>query len=223
MGRDDGQENKSSKKFSKIRSVLRPRSRGPPNLANERTSATPPRPSILDSSNGPQIAKNDKPTTPETSTKAQSVVAPSAEGTAADGPSSNDVPGSTSQSQSSVKRNHFVVPPDAFGDRKATEERYKAASKRLEDALTIRRANWKAFDIPTVSLDLCANDPIPQLREQLNLTLEARRNVVENRDFWAKGKNIVERTFTAISPFAKNFLVIARQGAAVLSVSSFCR
>jgi hypothetical protein len=153
---------------------------------------------------------------PETPTNAQSVVAPSTEGTATDGPSTSDAPG-----QSTAKRNHFVVPSDLFGDRKATEERYKTAAKQLEDALKIRRANWKVFDIPTVSLDLSANDPIPQLREQINSTLEARRNLVENRDFWAKGKNIVERTFTAMSPFAKNVLVIAQQGAAVLSGRSF--
>jgi hypothetical protein len=154
---------------------------------------------------------------PETPTNAQSVVAASSSGTATDGPSTSDALGNSSQSQSAVERNHFVVPSDPFGDRKTTEERYKTAAKQLEDALKIRRANWKAFDIPTVSLDLSANDPIPQLREQINSTLETRRNLVENGDFWAKAKHIVERTFTAMSPFAKNFLVIAQQGAAVLS------
>ena len=168
------------------------------------------------------MSGSDGPSTiPEPPTNAQSVVVPSTEGTATDGPSTSDAPGNTSPSQSAAERNHFVLPSDPFGDRKATEERYQTAAKQLEDALKIRRANWKAFDIPTVSLDLSANDPIPQLREQINSTLEARRSLVENRDFWAKGKNIVERTFTAMSPFAKNFLVIAQHGAAVLSGRSF--
>ena len=158
MGGEKEGEKKGSKRFSKIRSVLRPRSRGPPNEANERTAAAPPRPSIVDSSSDPRMAGSDGSSAiPETPTNAQSGVAAS---TATDGPSTSDAPGNTSRSQSAAKRNHFVVPSDHFGDRKATEERYKTAAKQLEDALKIRRANWKAFDIPTVSLDYTRMIPL---------------------------------------------------------------
>src|SRR5271170_6532647 len=132
MGGEKEEEKKGSKRFSKIRSVLRPRSRGPPNEPNERTTSTSKRPSIVDSSCDPRMARSDGPSAiPETPTTAQSVVAPSTEETAADGPSTSDVPGNTSQSHSTAKRSHFVVPSDPFGDRKATEEKYKTAAKQL--------------------------------------------------------------------------------------------
>jgi len=206
------EENRKPKRFAKFRSVFKPKSRTSPTDPNESTSASPTRSPILASGSDPQTDNPDA-STPRTSANVPSVV--STEGTGTAGPSTSETPATMGRPQETNTRTPFVVPSDRFGDRKATEERYKAAAERLKDSLKIRRANWKAFDIPTVSFDLSTNDPVPQLREQIYSTLEARRNSVENRDFWAKGKNIVEQTFTAMSPFAKNFLIIARQGAAV--------
>ena len=103
---------------------------------------------------------------------------------------------------------------DPFGDRERTERRYKDAAEQLEKSLNIRRRNWETFEIPTLG-NISENDPIPQLREQIQKALEARKDSVKDRDFWSKGRNIIERGFTAMSPFAKKFLKIAKEGQSV--------
>lgn len=209
---NDREENKKSKRFPNFRSVFRPKSRGSPNEPTELNSDQRPRPSFVDASHDAPIADPDESVVPESSAQARARLSPMFEARS-QGPTRGPT---TSEAPTNPQR-HFVVPSDPFGDRKATEERYKTAAKQLEGALKCRRANWKAFDIPTVSLDITTNDPVPQLREQIQSVLEARKALMENRDFWAKGKSIVERAFTAMSPFAKNFLVIAQHGSNVLS------
>ena len=107
---------------------------------------------------------------------------------------------------------------DPFGDRERTEKRYEDATAQLKKSLNISRRHWQTFEIPNFG-NISENDPIPQLREQIQKTLVARMNSVKDRDFWSKGKNIIERVFTATSPFAKKFLEIAKEGQ---SVCCFC-
>jgi len=212
MGGDAKIEKPSPKIFSKVRSVFRPKSRGPADNRNETSSAATPVSSSTNTVAGPLAAT--------TSPQVHPVVAP---------PSSDSlkalVPNESESAihppaeslQAARQQTPFIAPADAFGDRQRTEERYKAAAKQLEDALGIRGTKWQSFDIPKVTLDLSKNDPIPELRRQFHSTLEARKDLVKYRGLWEQGKNIVERTFTATSPFAKTFLAIAVQGAAVYS------
>lgn len=121
--------------------------------------------------------------------------------------------GAAPESQFTSPKEHgqITTPLNSFGDRERSESRYKSAAEQLVKSLSLRRANWEAFEIPKFST-ISEHDTIPQLREHIQKTLEARKNTVKNKDFWSKGKNIIERTFTAMSPFAKNFLMIAKEG-----------
>jgi hypothetical protein len=99
---------------------------------------------------------------------------------------------------------------DLFGDRERTELRYKNAISQLEESLRFRRQNWEIFQIP--NLDLRDNDTLPKLRQEIKKTLDARQKSIRNQNSWSKGKNLVERIFIAMSPFAKSFLTVAKDG-----------
>jgi hypothetical protein len=93
---------------------------------------------------------------------------------------------------------------DPFGDRKRTISRYKIAAEKLQASLNSSQAHWKSFKIPEKNIP--DKDPISQLREEINKTLTGRK---EEKKSW------IEKVFSAISPFAKNFLTIAKEGQAV--------
>lgn len=93
---------------------------------------------------------------------------------------------------------------DPFGDRKRTISRYKIAAVKLQASLNPSQAHWKSFKfLEKNNLD---KDPISQLREEINKTLTDRK---EEKKSW------IEKIFSAISPFAKNFLTIAKEGQTV--------
>jgi hypothetical protein len=104
---------------------------------------------------------------------------------------------------------------DPFGDRKRTEQRYNEAVKQLENALKLGRSNWETFQIPDLT-DIPDNDPIPQLRTELNKMLEVRKTSIKNQETWSKCKKAVSQMFTAMSPFAQNFLQVAKDAQQVL-------
>ena len=220
MGGNDQEESKKSKRFPNFRNVFKPRTRGTPNEPHDLISVKYLPSSFPNARADPQIRAHSLFAAPGSSTQPQARLAPMSEThtlVASESLETGKAEMTSAEARQSTPRSYFVVPVDSYGDRKATEERYKTAAKKLEEALKCRRANWKAFDIPTVSLDISTNDPIPLLREQIQSTLEARKTLVENRDFWTRAKGIVERSFTAMSPFAKNFLAIAEHGANVLA------
>lgn len=103
---------------------------------------------------------------------------------------------------------------DPFGDRKRTEQRYNEAVKKLENALKLRPSNWEAFETPNLA-DISDNDPIPQLRAALDKMLDSRKSSIKNQDVWSKCKKTMTQIFTAMSPFAKIFLQIAKDAQAV--------
>ena len=102
-----------------------------------------------------------------------------------------------------------------FGDIKRTEERYKKAVLKLEESLKVRRANWETFEASKFD-GTAKDDPIPELREQINKILEARKAPINNQDYLARGKRAIERGFKAMSPFAKTFLRMAKEGQSVI-------
>src|SRR5277367_1617284 len=221
MGGNSKKEKPSPRMFAKVRSVFRPKSPGPAHHHRNETSSTSPASS---SGSYDQIKAIGDPTLILASPpQAHPVVAPSKDNTSqvskAEEESAVDPP--SNASQSTREQTPFIAASDPFGDRQRTEARYKLAAKKLEDALGIRGAKWRAFDLPKVTLDVSKTDPVPQLRQQIQSTLEARKNMVENPGFWERGKRIVERTFTATSPFAKVFLSIAQEGQQVLKSSLF--
>ena len=110
---------------------------------------------------------------------------------------------------------------DPSGDRERTEGRYKEAVKELKKSVKLPRKNWEAFEIPDFKDLGDLNDPIPQLREDIKKTLDARKDDFKDQSFWSMGKRVTERIFTAISPFAKNVLSVVKDGSNVFRVENF--
>jgi hypothetical protein len=104
--------------------------------------------------------------------------------------------------------------PDQFGDRERTEERYDKAIAQLEESLKLRRPNWEALKIPDFK-KLPETQSLPQLQVEIKKLLDARKTPIKAQTFWSKSKITMERIFTATSPFAKNFLQIAKEGVQV--------
>jgi hypothetical protein len=103
------------------------------------------------------------------------------------------------------------------GDRQRTKMRYLEATKLLEEAIKGRGGPLGSFDFPELKGEPGSlNDT--QFREKINAALEARKNEVKDQTMWAKCSQVVQYAFTAFSPFAKNFLTIAKEGQAVPSL-----
>ena len=109
--------------------------------------------------------------------------------------------------------------PDVYGDRKRTERRYEKAVQRLDESLKLkfRGANWQSFEVPKFN-DIIQNDPLPQMREDIEKMLNAREESIQDRGFWSRNKKFMEEIFSAISPITKNLLTIAKEGSAVYCV-----
>jgi len=103
---------------------------------------------------------------------------------------------------------------DVLGDRAQTEKRYREASQELSRALELPRNKWGSFIIPTLG-ELSETNPLPQLREFILKTLETREERANSKGLWSGCKRVVERAFTASSPFAKNFLTVASHAQSV--------
>jgi hypothetical protein len=105
------------------------------------------------------------------------------------------------------------------GDGKRTLMRYVAAVGELRAALKLRRPGWESFEFPEF-------DAIPESEETLALLQEAIEGKLNScqelgdRSIWRKGKMLAERLFVALSPFAKNFLTIAKEASESVRPSS---
>jgi hypothetical protein len=106
------------------------------------------------------------------------------------------------------------------GDRQRTKTRYLEATKLLEEVVKGSGTRWGSFDFPELKGEPGDLNDL-QFREKINSTLEARENEVKDRTAWAKCSHVVQCAFTAFSPFAKNFLTIAKEGQAVLRLLIF--
>jgi hypothetical protein len=103
--------------------------------------------------------------------------------------------------------------PHTNGDRGRTQLRYKASVIKLESVLRARKLSWKTFEVP--KLEVSQGDVIPQLQEQIKRMLDLRQQSGGNNDIWSKVKVMMERTFTALSPLAKNLLIVAKGASSV--------
>jgi hypothetical protein len=74
----------------------------------------------------------------------------------------------------------------------------------------------RSFDFPELNGEPeDFNDSL--FREKMNAVMDARESVVTDRSAWARCKHAVQCAFTAFSPFAKHFLIIAKEGQAVFA------
>ena len=201
--------NKGLSRFARLSSALKPRRRERQSTHIAIPALTEPVTLIGTSS----IATSSTATPPATQTLA--VAADVSEGVNMmnSGVAHDGLPRSASQ--------QTAVQLDRSGDRERTERRYKEAVEQLKKSVKLPRENWETFDIPDFKNLADVTDPIPQLQDDIKKTLDARKDAFKDQSFWSKSKRITEGIFTAISPFAKNFLFVAKEGSSVLPVEDF--
>lgn len=104
-------------------------------------------------------------------------------------------------------------------DRQRSKARYLEAITLLENAVKGREALWGAFDFPQLQGELDDLSP-SQFRECINTVIE-RNTALKKTTAWGKCEDALQCCFTAFAPFAKNFLIIAKEGQAVSSFHAF--
>jgi len=109
---------------------------------------------------------------------------------------------------------------DIYGDRERTKDRCREAAKLLHDAVK-ERDEWNAFDFPELSGEPEAfNDA--QFKDKIDKVLHSRNPAMKELSGWGKCTYAIQCAFAAFSPFAKNFLTIAKGVQAVCSSYGWC-
>ena len=108
------------------------------------------------------------------------------------------------------------LPSDAkTGDRERTRVKYFDSAKQLENAIKSNKDKWGSFDFPELKGEPEDFDD-SLFRDKMYGIIDARKKDVDQA-VWAKCMHAVQCAFTAFSPFAKNFLSIAKDVQAVCS------
>jgi hypothetical protein len=105
---------------------------------------------------------------------------------------------------------------EAYGDTSRARDRYVDAAKLLQKAVTGCGDQWKIFDFPEMRGEPEDFNDV-QFRGKINAILAKQRDKVKNRNAWGKFEYGIQRVFATFSPFAKNFLTIAKEGQQVMS------
>jgi hypothetical protein len=102
-----------------------------------------------------------------------------------------------------------------FGDRQQVEDRYVQAATLLKEAVKGCQNPWESFDFLDLSGEMEEfNDS--QFRDKINTVLTRFKNSINDQTAWEKCGQAVRSVFTALSPFAKSFLLIAKEGQTVI-------
>ena len=106
------------------------------------------------------------------------------------------------------------------GDTERARKRYLDSVNMLEEAIKSNEDTWGSFNYPELKGEPKDLDD-SLFREKINAVIDARKSAVNDRNAWAKCKNAVQCAFTAFSPFARNFLTIAKDVQAVFAIPYF--
>src|SRR5262249_47175907 len=107
-----------------------------------------------------------------------------------------------------------------YGDREHTWNRYKEASNILRQSIRSHEGSWGSFELDLGEPE-DTNDP--EFRSELQKILAAREGAIKDKSSWSKFGDTIECIFASISPFAKNFLTIAKEAQSVFpSLFHFC-
>ena len=112
-------------------------------------------------------------------------------------------------------------PPTGSTDSLRTKERYIEAVRILHEATIKKRSNrWEKFECRELN-----GEPEgfhdSQFRRSLEQVLEAHKPDGADRNMWEIGKDNIQHLFNAFSPFAKRFLIIAKEVQSVPPIRSF--
>lgn len=97
-----------------------------------------------------------------------------------------------------------------YGDRERAIARYREAAKSLKKSIENLPRSWGSFMLPELAGDPADFDD-EQFRNQINLAIASREPSIRDRNSMSKCRNAIEYFFTALSPFAKNFLIVAKE------------
>jgi hypothetical protein len=102
------------------------------------------------------------------------------------------------------------------GERQRTRAKYLDAAKLLRETIEMYEGQWGSFDFPELNGE--PEDFEDSLfRKKINAVMDARASVVTDKTAWGRCMHVVQCAFTAFSPFAKHFLIIAKEGQAVFA------
>jgi hypothetical protein len=101
-----------------------------------------------------------------------------------------------------------------YNDRQRAQSRYNEAAIQLKEAIKIHKDRWGSFDFEELSGEVEGFDD-SQFKNKINAILTSRETSIKDRSGWSKFTYAVECVFTAFSPFAKNFLMIAKDARSV--------
>ena len=104
-----------------------------------------------------------------------------------------------------------------FGDRDRTISRYKNAAIELKQSINTSQGPLRSFIIEGLT-DEPGDFDDAQFRTQINLALTSKEAEIKDQASWARCKNTIECIFKALSPFAKNFLTVAKEAQSVQSL-----
>lgn len=96
-----------------------------------------------------------------------------------------------------------------------SKARYLGAIKLLEETVKAYQDKWGSFDFPELNGEP-ENFHDSLFREKINAVIESRKINIHDQSAWEKCRDAIRCAFTAFSPFAKNFLTIAKDGQAVI-------
>src|SRR5271163_413634 len=106
-----------------------------------------------------------------------------------------------------------------YGDRDRALARYKEAANLLKESIKARQGSWGSFaDLPGLTGEPGDFDDA-KFRKSIDLALASKEAAIKDRRSWSKCRYTVECIFTALSPFAKNFLTIASNAQSVRSLT----
>jgi hypothetical protein len=110
------------------------------------------------------------------------------------------------------------APPvrDPSGDRRRATTRYLQAAKALEGVVNGCKSQWGSFNFPELKGEPL-NPTDLQFKRRIDTVLEAQKGGLKDQAAWEKCKHAIQCVFSALSPFAKNFLAIAANAQSVQS------
>ena len=104
---------------------------------------------------------------------------------------------------------------DDYNDRQKALNRYRTAADQLKEAIKIRKGHWGSFDFEELSGKPEGFNDL-QFKNKINGILILRETSIENIKGWSKFMYAVECVLTTFSPFAKNFLMDAKDAQSVM-------
>jgi len=102
-----------------------------------------------------------------------------------------------------------------YTDRERTTERYFEALKLLKEATQHHpRTCLGDFEFPELDSEVGQFDEV-QFKDKIEAILVSQQKSFDDKALFSKGKHLIQRLYTSLSPIARNFLMIASNAQSV--------